>query len=324
MAKKKTTTKKESTVKKVDTKVTAEKVAPKTTPKTTGVVLFAMGHPYYGYMAHQLAMSLKYGSPDVKIALFIDDRGGQYLDKHKQSVFDKILKMPKEYTTFKGRQNFLKPKVYLNHLSPWDNTLYLDVDMIWNPKRKVGDFLNNLQGIPLTMKNNGHIDMAKSKDLDSKYIIWATTRDVMTAHGFKSGRLYNLSSEVIYFEKSKKTDQFWSDAQELFSKPNVKHVDFADGVPDELPFTIAMAKNKIYPHTDNWRPVFWESFEKKQPIERDLWGSHWALSLGGNIVPKYTKRVYDNLIRWYGNQFGCKNIWFAKDKRSFIQSRQTI
>lgn len=303
---------------------TTKKTTTKRTPKTTGIVLFALGHPYYGNMAHQLAMSLKHGSPNVNIALFVDDRGGQYLDKHKLSLFTKVLKIPSEYTQFRGRENFLKPKVYLNHLSPWDKTLYLDVDMIWNPKRQVETLLNELSGVGFTMQNNGHLDMAKSKDLDSKYVIWATSRDIMTAHGFKSGKLYNLSSELFYFEKSKKNDQFFTDAQSLFESPKVKHVDFADGVPDELPFTIAMVKNKIHPHIDKWRPVFWESFSKVQPVERDLWSSNDALSLGGNIVPKYTKRVYNNLVRWYGNQFGCQNVWFARDKRSFINSRQVI
>ena len=301
------------------TKKTTKKKA-----KTTGVVLVALGHPYYGNMAHQLAMSLKFGAPDLDVALFIDDRGGQYLDKHKRSLFDKVLKMPKEYTRFRGRESFLKPKVYLNHLSPYDKTLYLDVDMVWNPKRNAGEFIKELNGVGFTMQNRGHLDMAKSKDLDSKYMIWATTRDVMTAHGFKSGKLYNLSSELIYFEKSTKIDKFWDDTQSLFESPKVKHVDFADGVPDELPFTIAMVKNKIYPHMDNWKPVFWESFMKIQPVERELWGSFNALSLGGNIVPKYTKKIYDNLITWYGNQFGCSNVWKCKDKRSFVKSRQQI
>lgn len=214
--------------------------------------------------------------------------------------------------------------MYLNHLSPWDKTLYLDVDMIWNPKRNAGEFIKGLNGKSFTMQNRGHLDMGKSKDLESKFTIWAKTKDIMTAHGFKSGKLYNLSSELIYFEKSTKLEKFWSDTQSLFDSPKVKHVDFADGVPDELPFSIAMVKNKIYPHIDNWKPIFWESFIKKQPVERDLWAEFNGLSLGGNIVPKYTKKVYDNLALWYANHYGVSNIWKAKDKRTFINSRQTI
>jgi hypothetical protein len=292
--------------------------------KTRGILLLAVGHPYYGDMAVNLAMSLKFTAPEIPITLVTDTNGMRYIDAQRQKLFDGILTCPDEYTTFRGRKSYVKPKVYLNHFSPYDQTIFLDVDMIMTPKKSIRDVFDECDGVQFTMQNRGHLDLAKVQDPDAMFIIWASTGKIKDAFGFESGKLYNLSSEFIYWEKSKKTDGLFARAQSLFESPKVRHIDFGGGVPDELPFTCSMIEMSMYPHKDVWRPIFWESFDKVQPQEKIINERFFGVSLGGNIVPKYTRKIYTNLVKFYGKHHGLTTHRPIKDKRQFIQERKTI
>jgi len=288
--------------------------------KTKGILLIAINHPYYGDMAYNLALSIKKNAPNVNISILKDINGIRYLQPDQLEIFDKLITCPDEYTTFRGRKNYLKPKVYLNHFTPYDCTLYLDVDMILTPQKSIETLLNELEGVEFTMQNRGYLDLSKDVAEDTKSTIWAKDSDIKNEFNFKEGKLYNLSSEVIYFENTKNTKALFIEAQKLFESPKVKYVDFADGIPDELPFSIAMVIKKMYPHQDNWRPIFWESFDRVQPQEKIIYQKYYGISLGGNIVPNYTRKIYLNLVSFYG----MKTKKPLKNKRDFLENRKTI
>lgn len=288
-----------------------------------GILLIALGHPYYGEMAFNLAMSIKY-TTSLPVTLLTDSGGRRYLNDEKLTMFDSVLDCPDEYTTYKGRKNYLKPKVYLNHFTPYDKTIYLDVDMILTPKKNISELMDECSGVALTIQNRGFIDLSKDYDKNAKFIIWATTGNIADAFNFTEGKLFNLSSELIYFEKGIDSDAIFKDAQQLFETPNVKYLDFGGGVPDELPFTISMIKNNIYPHKENWKPIFWEHFDKQTPQETEINKRFFGVSLGGNIVPKYTRRIYTNLVKFYARHHKLTTHVQIKDKRQFLTDRTTI
>lgn len=292
--------------------------------KGHGILLLALGHPYYGDMAFNLAMSLKYTAPNIPITLVTDDAGLRYLTDDQRKMFDGILKCPDLYTDFRGRKSFVKPKVYLNHFTPYKRTIFIDADVIMTPKKSIQDVFDDCKGQTFTMQNRGHLDLTDVQDRNANFIIWASTGQIMDAFGFKKGKLYNLSSEFIYWESNKKSDAVFARAQSLFESPKVKHIDFGGGVPDELPFTISMIENNVYPHRDVWRPIFWESFDKVQPQEKIINDKYFGVSLGGNIVPKYTRKIYTNLVKYYGNHHGLTTHRPIRDKRQFIEERKTI
>ena len=291
--------------------------------KTKGIILLALNHPYYGELAFNLAMSLKFTSPNLSITLLADAGGMAYLTADKQKLFDGIILCPETYSTFRGRKNYLKPKVYLNHFTPYDKTLFLDVDMIMTPKKSIESLMDDCNGVAFTMQNRGHLDLEHG-NLDNGFIIWANSKEIKESHGFTTGKLYNLSSELIYWEKGKKSDNIFTDAQRLLESPGVKYTDFAGGVPDELPFAISMIKNDCYPHIDTWRPIYWESFDKVQPTEGDINSKYFGVSLGGNIIPNYTKKIYTNLVKFYGRHHGVTIHGPVKDKRQFLTDRKSI
>lgn len=294
-----------------------------------GIIIAALDSPYYGNYALQLAMSLKHTSPKVQIALLCNDAGKGHLTEDKLTVFDKIIKINKTAVTSNKRAATLKFKTYLYQISPFDTTLYLDADTIFLPKRSVYDMLNELpKGLDFTMQNRGFLDLEKATDLElnSRFNIWASSKQIKDNHKFKKGHLYNLSSELIYFKKTKEVEKLFKDAQAYFDKPGVDFENFNGSVPDELPFCLSMIKNDLYPHAPNYRPFYWEAFDKKRLLLKPnlLYQQYFGVSFGGNFQEPFIKKFYDNLARYYANAWGLQYVFPLKDKRGFLPNRHTI
>lgn len=303
------------------------KKAPAKKKETTGIILVAVKHPNYGNYAFQLAMSLKATSPNVKITIAHDGAGISRLHGDKLNIFDKVIKLKENVLQVNGRSETLKFKAYLYDLSPYDNTLYLDADMLWSPKKPVSAFLEDLKDIDFTMQNRGSIDLeSKDEALNTSFSIWVNTKDLKEAYNFKKGKLFNLSSELIWFKKTEKTKAFFKEVKINFASINVKHLNFNGGIPDELPFAISMIKTGLEPHQDNWRPIYWEAFDKLRLLlnPKSLYENYWGVSFGGNFQEPIIKKFHNNLAQYYCNKYGVQYVFPLKDKRSFIAERHTI
>lgn len=323
MAKQSTTTKKKST------KPTVEKVTPTPKKQSFGIIITALDSPYYGKYAFQLALSIKHTSPNVNIALLCNDPGKAHLSPGEQAFFDKIIKVNKTAVTSNGREATLKFKTFLYDISPYDRTLYLDADTLLNPKRSIENMLSELpKDCKFTMQNRGHQDLKSSSDetLNSRFTIWANSLHIKKAYKFTEGKLFNLSSEFIYFVKDKEVKRLFDTAKKVYDNPKVQYEFFNGGVPDELPFAIAMIECGMYPHQDVYRPFYWEAFDKKRLLHspRELYAQYYGVSFGGNLQESFIKKFYHNLAQYYCNQFGVQHVFDLKDKRSFLPNRHTI
>jgi hypothetical protein len=102
-----------------------------TTSSSEGVVLFAFGKVGYYQAAYNLAYSIKYYSPNVKIALFVDD-----INKCNNATgdinnyVDSISEIEHSDLYVDGKFDPAMLKVSLYKYLPFKNNLYLDVDAI--------------------------------------------------------------------------------------------------------------------------------------------------------------------------------------------------
>jgi len=328
MSKKGTNKTEASSTKKAATPKSQDTPKPKTNP-TTGVIIAALDSPYYGNYAFQLALSVKHTSPGLQVALLCNDKGKGHLTQDKLNIFDKIIKVNDVAVTSNGRPATLKFKTYLYQISPFDNTLFLDADTLILPKNNL---LNMIAEIPkdcnFTMQNRGFIDLAKAtkEQLNQRFIVWANSLHIKEKYNFEEGKLYNLSSELIFFRKSKEVEALFKTAQKEYDNIKVNFESFNGGVPDELPFSIAMIKEGIYPHLDAWRPFYWEAFDKKRLLKkpRELYDQYYGVSFGGNFQENFIKKFYQDLARVYANAFAVQYVFPLKDKRSFLANRHTI
>ena len=134
-----------------------------------GIVLIATGHANYGMLAHNLAMSLSCNT-DLPITLACDASGGSHLHAVHRLLFDKIIDVPQKMTHTNGMFNGVKAKLYLNELTPYKETLFIDADTIWCPKKRVEELFKEVTG-DLAIQNMGFADM-KKKELPKNHNQW--------------------------------------------------------------------------------------------------------------------------------------------------------
>ena len=109
---------------------------------TRGVVLLAAGHPCYGEYAVNFAASILQSDPEAKITLFASDSVIERIDKVQRGYFDKILTIPTETLYVDGVPYYNRFKLFLPHISPYDETMYFDVDSLWVSKMGIGQLFD--------------------------------------------------------------------------------------------------------------------------------------------------------------------------------------
>ncbi len=293
---------------------------------TRGILLIALGHPNYGRMALNLAVSLKVTDPDVKIALAFAGESLEHIQQYPIiEYFDRLIPVSPEAYTRDGKTEWIKAKTWMYELSPWDETLFLDVDMIWHPVIKASEVFDWFKKVDVTFQNRGYLDLS-GKNLDPKYSMWADVNQVKAAYGFKKGKYYQLHSEFVFFRKGEKVKQLFDDARHEYDNLKVDSFVFGGAIPDELPFGIAMIKNNLYPHKANFTPVYWEVTEK-QNLHREpkrLYQEFVAYSTGGSFHKSTMKDFYNTLAQFYFNKAGLQYPYKLTDKRAYLPERQNI
>lgn len=294
--------------------------------KTKGILLIALGHSNYGRMALNLAVSLKVTDSSTKIALAF---GGNVLDDIRHypidKYFDELIPVPQDNYMRNGNSEFIRSKLHMYDLSPFDETIFLDVDMLWHPVRSASVLFNALKDVPVTFQNRGCLDLS-AETLDPEYSMWADVNEVKSKYKFKEGRYYQLHSEFVYFKKQKKVQKLFDDAKDIYDNLKVKSFVFGGGIPDELPFSISMTKNDTYPHEDNYVPIYWEVTEKKnlQRNPNELYLNFFGYSTGGSFHTKTMKEFYNNLARYYFNKEGLQYPFNLIDKRDYMPTRRNL
>lgn len=289
--------------------------------KTRGILILAIGHPYYGNYAAQLARSIRFVDKDIPIALAHADGALTHLPT--TAPFTHVIEIPAEYTHTNGLKDYLKAKTYIYELSPFDTTIALDADTLGLPRRPVSYLFDKLEGLEFTMAHRGAELVENAKP---GLLHWVEDpQTIREAYGIADGEwLFNLSSEFIYFKKTKRVKKLFTETQKIFTSPKIEYKTFGHTMPDELAFCIAMMITKVYPPREMFLPIYWEQFERKNLAAAMMYEMFWFYSLGGNVVTREMKAFYGNLANHYNSKFGVSGYFDARDKRSFLPERSSI
>lgn len=321
-----------------------------------GILLLALGMPHYGNYASNLCASIKAIYPNVKVALAWGGNAINHIKgDNRIKQFDHVIEVPTEYYHTGGKQTFIKAKNYMYRLSPFDCTLFLDVDIVLFPRNDynkhdgIDKFFDQMEkeNIKFTMANRDFVELEKSEEFEN-YSIWANIHQAKQAFGITEGRYYSCHSEFIYFVKCKENDKFFSNVESIVEsfkdvKPNnstnlrrksyciinnvkVEMSQFGNGVPDELPFALAMAKCKHYPHATPFIKIYWEAAEKRGLVFNKLptaYKEFLGLSCGGNIIDKQSIKVYNDLSAAACRLKGLKSFNMV-NKNTFASGRKNF
>ena len=274
-----------------------------------GIVLIAAGHPMYTHYAHTLAMSIRNHSK-IPIVLFHHGGGIKYLFPDQMEVFSEVFEIPEEFFMVDGKTQYIKTKVHLYDLTPFDETIFVDADTIFSPFKTIEALFDENKDCEIQFACRG--DKTMEEDTKSE---WVNLKEIQDKFGFD--HWYELSSEVIYWKQGDVAQDVFDRAKfyytnhgmdvkrwvgdKLEDKVNAIQ-EFAVGIPDEVPFSIALEQLGIKiksPYVPSyWQPAYFNKVIPDIQIQKE----HYIISAGGATVQPNIKRIYDNLAKHYSQK----------------------
>lgn len=276
-----------------------------------GIILLATGNPFYGRMSYNLALSIKAVDSTAQIALVSDQGCLSHLSEAQRSIFN-------HHIPATGISAF-GAKLHMDILSPFEQTLYLDVDMAWFPKRSPKQLMESLRETDFACITEGH-----TEDPHKDYYFWADMDEIRAVYPID--RMYQWRSEIMYFTRSERVTSMFARAREIYAAPGLKTIHrFGQHIPDELAINISCALNGIEPHQYKWRPIYWPKLHGEYYGELDgLYHQYYGLSGGSNVVSPTTKRMYDRVIKAAAYKHGVQHLFPMVSKREVMKERQTV
>lgn len=275
-----------------------------------GVLIIAAGHPYYGKMAAALAATVRCSDKDIPIHLSWAGTALNHLAEAERSLFTSMAEIPAIYCQSESGNKWIRAKMNMYDLTPFEETLYLDCDLLWL-KRSPADMMNGFKKCEVTFPHFGISDSA-----------WATLAELKKVYG--PGQYWNIHSEMVYFRKGEKAKEYFDKALEVHDSLKVDHTVFAGGIPDELPFSIAGALTKTHPHKKEFRPVFWSKAVPGHFHIYQLSQKFYAFSMAGNRNTNFETDTYNILSLAAYRKLGLQNAYTWKQKRSFLPERKNL
>lgn len=279
-----------------------------------GILLIAAGHPYYGKMAAGLAATLKAADGSTAIHLAYAGDALKYLSADELKLFSSTQEIPVEFYTYDAQVRYIKTKMFFYQLSPFDETIFLDVDIAWLKKSPLNLF-DELKGIDITFANHGS---------NGKKSVWCEIEEVKKAYNVEDEKYFGLHSEFVYFRKSEAVEAFFETAQDVYDNLKVPSTVFAGAIPDELPFAIACMLTQMYPHKENFRPVYWINSDKKIIHPSEVSKNYYGWSMGGNTANRFAVDSYNILLRAAYHKLKIQHPYSWKQKRSFLSERLKV
>lgn len=269
-----------------------------------GILLIAFGKPAYAYMAENMARSIKHHSPNVKVALASDGVHNYCRDK---SFFDTII-------PFKPHKDAGHAKLQMFDLSPFDHTLYLDVDGM--VLKDIEPLLDHCiaDGRPVIADTNNEGGITDKIN----YAHWATNINAWAWFEIPlDGRFQSTQTSSLYFNKKSKPLQELIERKKHYPKKYLANP-WGGATPDELivsgccaalGWDIAMDKKTI------GSPVFFGFRIVPDVKDKNIHERGYVLSMYGNdrLVKLRYREMYDRLMHKISPQ--------AYPRRAFMSSK---
>lgn len=280
---------------------------------STGIVLIATSHPYYGRMAYNLVVSIRATGSNIPVVLLCNQKGISHLNEQQLSVFTNIQHIDQQAFT---------AKLHLFDLSPFDNTLYMDCDTAWFPQRTPDELLAQIpEQAQFEIIVEGYYDpITNENKLNGVYNLWADIEEIKQQYQLK-GKLYQFRSEMMFFKKTDAVRQLFARAIEIASNPAVTVNQFGGYVPDEFALNIAAAELGLQPESENWKPTYWFNIVKKMIPMPILAKQYFVLSVGGNFVNPSIRKYYNSIMASAFHKLRLQYLYTLQSKKDSIKER---
>lgn len=287
---------------------------------TRGIMLMAWGKRGYGFMAYNLAVSIKHHSPGIPIHLIATER--VLKEVTDRVVFDSIEFLSDDPSD-PGRY-----KAGIYDLMPFDATLFLDVDGIClQPVEPLFDRLIDSGAYYATFINEVY-------DINSPNILpqmwWAYRQDIWEHCGFDhSTKFPATQSSIQFIRRSDKTAELYRHFQEAFDNPiplERLRNKWGGGQPDELYLNIALARMGEWHHIGESSMYFGNTAAKRPHEIAQVYNFLSLFGNRSNIKPMfwdYYDRALMKMMAERGQRHNFKGHLLRSDKIANISSPKT-
>ena len=309
----------------------------KNTPSSRGILLVALGAPEYGDMAANLAASIRYNDKDVAIHLVHTAQSIAHFAPAHRALFTSFGECPTEYYTRAEEQEasdvnspppttrpqspvleYIKAKTHLYDLTPFEETLFLDVDMYILPHTRMSDVIDGLSAVcEYTIKNRGY------QNLSGTYTHWFNV-DLARKHFKTKGRFYQSQSEFIFFKKTKKNAAFFKKVRQIFDTRPIPCDDFRGSASDEYAYNIAMAVTETYPHAERYIPIYWYFLDGHTDWNKSITKNYIGFSLGGDLVPGWLAAKVRVYKQFYKESMNLPYLFNVPPKRRWNKQKGKV
>lgn len=281
-----------------------------------GIIVFSVGHPYYGKLAYNLATSIK-AVEDFPVAIVHCNQSLNHLSDSQKQVFDIMIPAGDNIPYGCGS------KLWAYELSPFEETLLLDADMLWLPKRKPSDLFKELKDVEFTSITEGYWSKEGS-DASPHYFFWAKPEEI--SEKYKVDKVYQWRSETIYFKRSEKNESLFKLAQKVFNNSELETENkYAGGTADELGINVSTAVHNVHPHQYKWKPAYWHLLNKgAYPDFTTLYSNYYLASFGSNVSSTVSRNFYDRIMKAACYKLGKHHMFPLISKRGVIPERMKM
>lgn len=239
----------------------------------------AFGKPVYGKYAFNMLHSIKHLNKSLPVHLICDNKAIEHIEVREFDSFE----------IFEFGSDYGFNKIDLFGKSPFDKTLYLDVD---------GVCMNDPEILFEDLKDEKvwTIPMGKGTKEEKITYLWADL-DLVYKRFKLDGIFTTVQTSIIYFDKSKEAKNFFKKLKENYGKRlDVKDYLFrwnnSNQHPDELYYSITF--NQLGIEIKNIQPVF---FAKEKESVTNILRDYTILSMWGKgIVKPYARDLYDRIL----------------------------
>lgn len=274
--------------------------------KSTGVLMIAIGDPFYLNLAYNLALTLKQSDCHVPVALLTDDKKLSHLMPDQAKVFDHVI--PAEDGDYidpeQMRQNPFMLKTRIYKYSPFDRTLFLDADQLHlsDHKSLCKLLFDVLKDVEFQMHEVKRYTKANAHESG---MIWTKTPTagqsfpkMWEAFGFAEDAIFpEYNSSFIFFTKCEANEKFFERVAANYFERKVEWTAIGTFYPDELAWGVTSAQMKYYGSIEHFRPC-WLNWESDKGITFEQVAQHYYfLNMASGYQPSNQIAWYDNTIK---------------------------
>lgn len=187
-------------------------------PATQGVCLLAAGAPCYGEYAYNLTASMLRADASTKVALFATPSAIASLTTEQRKIFDRILDIPPNTLHLDGKVYYNRFKLFLPEVSPYEHSMYFDVDSLWMSQMSVEQLFAYIKTFSPGIAGQCEAVVPVEEDA----VIFKGIKDLKPLQAFhpaltfKGPFFYQLHGQFLYCDKRSSTKEVFKMAQRLF------------------------------------------------------------------------------------------------------------